>query len=112
MTPDFADPHAMLAVPRHAALTAAQTSGAACVWCSDPAPVALGPRLSTHEGTLRRWEPRACHPCTRREADRVHRLHTRTCPRCRSHEYCPEAKALHTLSQAASATSRTGPVAG
>jgi hypothetical protein len=95
MHPGFVDAAKMLAVPKLGTRTEAQAEGADCVWCGGPASV----RLSTCGGALALWHPRACRPCTRREADRVYRLHITTCARCTPWVYCPDARALDALSR-------------
>ncbi|MEU9173043.1 hypothetical protein AB0D34_35620 [Streptomyces sp. NPDC048420] len=106
--PGFVDAHQMLAVPRISTRTEAQTEGRRCVWCSGPASVDLGPRLSARDGILERWEPRACLSCTRREAGRVYDVHVGACARCAPALYCPDARALHSLSQRAPRMRQTG----
>ncbi len=111
MHTDFADPIAMLPMPRLDTRTPEQAEGARCVWCGGRPVAGLGSRVSTCRGALVQWTPRACQRCIRREAGRVYRLHIPTCPRCGTRTYCPDAVALYGLSQA-SAASRTGPAAG
>lgn len=87
----------MLPVPRAAELPAERVDGKRCVWCGGAPSMELGVRLSVLDGTLKRWEPRACRPCVRREAGRVCDVHIRACARCSHGDYCPDAKALYTL---------------
>ncbi|MFL1904743.1 hypothetical protein ACJWDR_37420 [Streptomyces tauricus] len=98
MHPDFSNPVAMLPMPRLESRTEAQAAGADCVWCGRSASLQLGLRISACQGALVQWRPRACRACVRREARRVHLIHTGTCPRCKSRDYCPDAKALQELS--------------
>lgn len=110
----FADPVAMLPMPRLETRTPRQRDGAACVWCaSSSAPVPLGQRLSSCEGALVDWKPKSCRSCVRREAGRVYRIHIGVCQRCTGLAYCPDARALHGLSQPpASVPRRSKPAAG
>jgi hypothetical protein len=110
MHPDFVNAPQMLAVPRLNTRTKAQTAGRRCVWCGGPATVRLGPRLSSRNGSLDRWEPRACVPCTRREAARVFSVHIRACARCDAALRCVDARALHELSQASPVSRADEPV--
>lgn len=108
--PAFVDAHQMLPLPRFKTLPATRTSGKRCVWCGATATVPLGPRLSTHNGTLHRWNPRSCDPCTRREAARVYQLHIRSCARCAPRLYCEDARALHELSTASPVSRADEPI--
>lgn len=98
MHPGFIDARQMLAVPRLGTIPATRVTGGLCVWCGAKATVPLGPRLSSQDGALHRWNPRSCGPCTRREAARVYQLHIRSCSRCAPLLYCVDARALHELS--------------
>lgn len=97
MNPDFVNALEMLPVPKPDQLAPARISGTHCVWCGSGPAVGLGPRLSVIDGHLERWHPRACTPCTRREAAHVHGIHRTTCPRCTHREYCPDGRALYDL---------------
>jgi hypothetical protein len=95
--PGFVNAAEMLRVPKAADLAPERVEGKRCVWCGGADTVVLGPRLSVIGGTLNRWHPRGCRPCTRREARRVHGIHITTCARCTHRDYCPDAKALYEL---------------
>lgn len=97
MNTGFVNAVEMLPMPRAAGLDAAQLDGTRCVWCSRNPELGLGPRISVIAGALKRWEPRACRPCTSREAERVYGIHVRTCPRCSHRDPCPDSQALHAL---------------
>lgn len=97
MNPGFVSAVEMLPVPRAAGLPVERVDGKFCVWCGGATSVELGGRLSVVGGMLRRWEPRACHSCARREAGRVYGIHVTTCARCTHREYCPDARALYEL---------------
>lgn len=91
----------MLPVPRAHSLTRIQADGKACVWCQGLPDdrIDLGPRISPAGGALKRWQPRACRPCTGSEAARVYQLHIRTCARCGRRNSCPDARALYALAR-------------
>lgn len=97
MNPDYVRPAEMLPVPKAAGLASERVDGKRCVWCSGAASMELGTRLSVIDGTLKRWEPRACRSCARREAGRVYDIHIGACARCTHGDYCPDARALYTL---------------
>jgi hypothetical protein len=106
--PDFADPIAMLPMPRAADLPYEQIEGERCVWCGGKPKVDLGPRISVINGALLRWHPRACRECVREEAGKVHETHIRTCAYCTPACYCMDARALYQLTlTAASASGRS-----
>jgi hypothetical protein len=100
MHPGFIRAPELLPVPRPDRVRSEQAAGTVCVWCDQPPTVDLGPRLSTGDGALHRWHPRACLDCTGREAARVYGVHVTTCGRCRQQGDCPDARALHRLSLA------------
>lgn len=87
----------MLPVPRAAGLAPERVTGKRCVWCGGADTVVLGPRLSVIGLALKRWHPRGCRPCTRREASRMHGIHITTCARCAHRDYCSDARALYEL---------------
>ncbi|MFJ1808560.1 MULTISPECIES: hypothetical protein [unclassified Streptomyces] len=97
MNPGFVNAAEMLRVPKAADLPAERVEGKRCVWCGGPASIELGPRLSVIGGALKRWEPRGCRSCARREAGRVYDIHVTTCARCIHRDYCPDSAALYTL---------------
>ncbi|GGR61547.1 hypothetical protein GCM10010251_93030 [Streptomyces aurantiogriseus] len=90
----------MLAMPKTHTLTKRQMEGTVCVWCKenlDDTCLRLGPRIRVADGGIQRWLPRACRPCTGKEAARVYRIHIRACARCSHRDYCPDSRALHKL---------------
>ncbi|WP_327319273.1 hypothetical protein [Streptomyces sp. NBC_01235] len=87
----------MLPVPKAAGLASERVDGKHCVWCGGAPSMELGVRLSVIDGTLKRWEPRSCQSCARREAGRVYDVHIRACARCSHGDYCPDARALYAL---------------
>jgi hypothetical protein len=95
--PDYVSAVSMLPVPKAAGMPAERVEGKRCVWCGGPASIELGPRLSVIDGTLKRWEPRSCRSCARREAGRVYDVHITRCARCSHGDYCPDSHALYTL---------------
>jgi len=97
VNPGFVCAVEMLPVPKAAGLARKRIAGTCCVWCGQTAALALGTRLSVIDGTLKRWEPRACQSCARREAGRVYDIHITRCARCSHRDYCPDSHALHEL---------------
>jgi hypothetical protein len=97
VNPGFVNAPEMLPVPKAAGLAPERVEGKRCVWCGSAASVELGPRLSVVDGALKRWEPRACRSCARREAGRVYDIHITTCARCTHRDYCPDSQGLYTL---------------
>ncbi|MFG2277502.1 hypothetical protein ACGFNQ_02290 [Streptomyces asoensis] len=89
----------VLPVPRQSGLTPKQIRGAHCVWCSvqlTAAAVDLGRRQGSFMGVVGPWFPRACDPCTRKEARRIFDIHVTSCERCTqsARPYCPDKVAL------------------
>ncbi|MFD9394796.1 hypothetical protein ACFWBB_29880 [Streptomyces sp. NPDC060000] len=97
MNSDFVNAAEILPVPKAAGLPSERIEGKRCVWCGGTASMDLGPRLSVITGVLKRWEPRGCRSCARREAGRVHDIHITTCARCTHRDYCPDSNALYAL---------------
>lgn len=93
----FVNATEMLPMPRATGLPIDRIEGERCVWCGHPPSVDLGPRLSTLDGSLHPWHPKGCAACTRREAQRVYRIHISNCARCDRSHYCQDARALHAL---------------
>lgn len=99
MNPGFVCAVEMLAVPKAAGLSVERVEGKRCVWCGGAASVELGARLSVVDGALKRWEPRSCRSCARREARRVYDVHITRCARCSHHDYCPDSEGLSRLAR-------------
>ncbi|WP_327180664.1 hypothetical protein [Streptomyces sp. NBC_01334] len=97
MDSDFVDAAEMLPVPKAAGPASVRIDGKRCVWCGGAASMDLGPRLSVIDRVLKRWEPRGCRSCAKREARRVHDIHITTCARCIHRDHCPESNALYAL---------------
>ncbi|MGW2620336.1 hypothetical protein [Streptomyces sp. NPDC001500] len=92
----------VFAVPRQTGLTPEQIRGAHCVWCATQltaAAVDLGRRQGSYQGVYGPWFPRACDPCTRKEAARILTLHDGSCRICARPPYsrCPDRVALSRL---------------
>lgn len=97
-----ADIVTVLGVPRQNNLTPEQVRGAHCVWCATKltaAAVDLGRRQGSYQGVYGPWFPRACDPCTRKEAARILAIHVTSCERCARPlpAYCPDRGALSRL---------------
>lgn len=95
---------AVLPVPRQNNLTTEQVRGATCVWCAAALTAAafdLGRRHGSFMGVYGPWFPRACDACTRAEAGRVLRVHTKGCARCSrpGPAHCPDGEDLRRLAE-------------
>jgi hypothetical protein len=99
VNPGFVCAVEMLPVPKAAGLAPARVEGKRCVWCGGPASIELGTRLSVIDGAVKRWEPRSCRSCAKREAGRVYDVHITRCGRCSHHDYCPDSTALLRLTR-------------
>lgn len=86
---------------RFPTMSLAQREGRACPWCNTPVTAETG--IDLGERDLPRFgaviHPRACRPCTSREARASFAHHCRMCGACARDEFCPDKMPLYRLAK-------------
>lgn len=95
-------PGDLLPLPMLGKLTPEQIRGASCVWCTAPLTGATAIDFGACHGSLMGqatiWYPRACAPCTSKQARQEYATHPRTCEQCTDDPtVCGDRRALRRL---------------